>query len=70
MEEKYKMQNIERLDISCKVIEQLKNNKITKIGQLCNKTKTNLREMKLMSNEINKIEVELQLLGLNLKGAL
>lgn len=40
MEEKYKMQNIERLDISCTVIEQLKNNKI---GQLCNKTKTNLK---------------------------
>lgn len=72
MEEKMKLQNqnIDRLDIACATIETLKENKITKIGQLCNKTRTNLKDINLTSNEINKIDMELQLIGLNLNGSL
>lgn len=34
------------------------------------KTKTNLKEIKVDGKEINKIDIELQLIGLNLKGSL
>lgn len=67
MEEKMSKQKIERLYISDNAINVLKENKITTIGQLCKKSKTNLREMQLLQNDINKIEIELQLLGLDLK---
>lgn len=43
MNEKILNENIDRLNISCKTIELLKQNKITKIKQLCNKTKTYLK---------------------------
>lgn len=67
MKEKILNENVERLNISCKLIELLKQNKITKISQLCNKTKTNLRNINLTNAEIAQIEIELQLLGLDLK---
>lgn len=67
MKEKILNENVERLNVSCKLIELLKQNKITKISQLCNKTKTNLRNINLTNAEIAQIEIELQLLGLDLK---
>ena len=67
MKEKIINENIDRLNISCKLIELLKQNKITKISQLCNKTKTNLRDINLTNTEISQVEIELQLLGLDLK---
>lgn len=67
MKEKILNENVERLNISCKLIGLLKQNKITKISQLCNKTKTNLRNINLTNTEISQIEIELQLLGLDLK---
>lgn len=67
MEEKMSKQKIERLDISDNAINVLKENKITTIGQLCKKSKMDLRKMQLLQNDINKIEIELQLLGLDLK---
>lgn len=67
MKEKILNENVERLNISCKLIKLLKQNKITKISQLCNKTKTNLRNINLTNAEIAQIEIELQLLGLDLK---
>lgn len=70
MENKYTNQNIDRLDISCKTIDLLKENKITKISQLTKKSRSNLKEFGLESFEINKIDIELQLLGLSLKGSL
>lgn len=68
--EKYREQKIDRLDVDCEIIETLKNNEITTIGDLCQKSKKDFREMAIETNDINKIYVELQLLGLNLKGAL
>lgn len=70
MENKYVTQNIDRLEISCKIIDLLKLNKITKISQLAKKTSNDLRELGLENQEINKINIELQLLGLSLKGSL
>lgn len=67
MKEKIINENIDRLNISCKLIELLKQNRITKISQLCNKTKTNLRNINLTNTEISQVEIELQLLGLDLK---
>lgn len=66
MNEKFLNQNIDRLDVPCAVIDKLKENGITVIKQLCSKNKTYLKNLGLASIEINKLEVELQLLGLNL----
>ena len=63
MNEKFLNQNIDRLDVPCAVIDKLKENGIK---QLCSKNKTYLKNLGLVSVEINKLEVELQLLGLNL----
>lgn len=70
MENKYVTQNIDILEISCKIINLLKSNKITKISQLAKKTSNDLRKLGLENQEINKINIELQLLGLSLKGSL
>lgn len=67
MDNKYLEQSIDRLDIPSKIINLLKDNKIVKIKQLCNKTKTNLKDLGLNSIEIEKLMIELQLLGLNIK---
>lgn len=70
MSEKYIEQNIDRLDIFCKTIDMLKENNIKKISQLVKKSRTNLKELGLDNFEITKIDIELQLLGLGLKGSL
>lgn len=70
MNDKILEQNIERLDISDNVIQVLKQNKVKIIKQLCKKTKTDLKNIQLSQTDINKIEIELQLLGLNLKNNL
>lgn len=67
MDHKIQNQSIERLDISLNTIETLKKHKITIIKQLCGKTKTYLKNLGLTSDDTNKVEIELQLLGLNLK---
>lgn len=70
MENKYENQNVDGLDISCRIIDILKDNKIKKLSQLAKKSKSDLRELGLENQEINKIDIELQLLGLSLKGSL
>lgn len=70
MVDKIKEQSIERLDIKCKTIEKLKENKITVIKQLTIKSKTDLKKLGLVASEYNKIEVELELLGLCLRNSL
>ena len=67
MNDKLLNQNIDRLNISCKTIELLKYKQIILLKELCTKTKTNLKNLGISTQEINKIEVELQLIGLNLK---
>lgn len=67
MNDKLLNQNIDRLNIFCKTIELLKDKQIILLKELCTKTKTNLKNLGISTQEINKIEVELQLIGLNLK---
>lgn len=67
MSNKYLEQNIDRLDIPTKAIDLLKKKHIIKIKQLCDKTKTNLKDLGLNSLEVDKLVIELQLLGLNIK---
>ena len=68
MEEKYNKQSINRFDfITEEKINTLKQNDVKTLGELANKTITNLKEYGFENFEINKIDIELQLLGLNLK---
>ena len=71
MEEKYKKQSINRFDfITEEKMNILKQNNIKTLGELSNKTKTDLKKYGFENFEINKLEIELQLLGLNLKNSL
>lgn len=70
MNEKLNKQSIDRLDISDNCMELLKSNDIETIGQLCKKSKTDLKKLNLVQEEVNKIDIELQLLGLNLRNSL
>lgn len=67
MKEKILNQYIERLDISDNTLDILKQNKIVFIKDICRKNKTSLKQMGLTNQEICKLEIELQLLGLDLK---
>jgi len=68
--EKILKQSIDRIDIDVRILNLLKENGINTIKDICRKSKTDLKELTLSFQEINKIQVELQLLGLNLKGGL
>lgn len=70
MEEKMLKQNITRLDIKDNLIDTLKENNINNIGELCKRSKKDLKHLGILSNQADKIEIELQLLGLNLKNSL
>lgn len=70
MENKLIKQSIDRLDLADKIINTLKENNIKTIGQLCKKTKSDLKKIDLLQNEVNKIDIELQLLGLTLKNSI
>lgn len=70
MDEEIMRQNINILNISSNIIHVLNIKNIKTIGQLCKKTKTDLKNLNIIQNDIKKIEVELQLLGLNLKNNL
>ena len=67
---KFLKQSIERIDIDVRIIDLLKENGIITIKDICSKSKNDLRKLTLSLQEINKIQIELQLLGLNLKGGL
>ena len=63
-------QSIDRIDINMNILNLLKENGVITISDLCSKSKTDLKNLTLSFEEINKIQVELQLMGLNLKGGL
>ena len=68
MEEKCTKQSIDRfLFIKENMLNILKSNNVKTLGQLSNKTRTDLRNYGFEHYEINKIDIELQLLGLGLK---
>ena len=70
MEEKLKKQSINRLDIPDRAIKILENNGITMLGNLIDNSKSDLKKWGLEQFEINNINIELQLIGSNLKGSL
>ncbi len=68
MYEKLKKQSIDRLDISNNANDILKENKILTLGEICKKNKKELKNYGLSLDIIKEIELELQLIGLSLKG--
>ncbi len=65
---KNKKQSIDRLDISNNANDILKENKILTLGEICKKNKKELQDYGLSLDIIKEIELELQLIGLSLKG--
>lgn len=61
---------LQSLNVGENILSLLKENKIKSTKQLCAKTKSELKNMGLTNSEINRINVELQLLGERLKGSL
>lgn len=67
MGNEYLEKEIDIIDLPKEIIALLKQNEVKTIEDLCSKTKTDLKNMRLSFSEINKIQVEIQLLGLNLR---
>ena len=63
LNEKYKNQSIKRLNIKDTIIKVLEDNKISTLGNLCNKIKTDLKKLDLTQNQVETIEIQLQLMG-------
>ena len=63
-------QPITKLKVNQNIIDKLENKKINTLGKLTNKTKADLKKFELDKTDIRKVEIELQLLGLNLKNNL
>lgn len=70
MEDKLKIQSIDRLYISDSIIKKLKKNGIKTLGELCKKNRKDLKKIEIDSFEAKSIDIELQLLGLSLRGSL
>lgn len=67
MEQKFKKQYIQRLDIKEKTVTILNDQNINTLEDLCNTSKKDLIEMKIPTPEIEEIEKGLQLLGGNIR---
>lgn len=63
-------QSIDRIDINVNILNLLKEKGVLTISDLCHKSKMDLKNLTLSLEEINKIQEELLLLGLNLKGSI
>lgn len=70
MENKLTNQSIERLDIKDETIKKIQDEQIYTLGELCRKTKSSLINMKIDKKIVDDIEIQLQLMGLMLKGTL
>jgi DNA-directed RNA polymerase alpha subunit len=67
-ESKYLKQSIDTLEVNRNVIDTLKKNNINTLGELSTYRKSELKGFGLLTSEVN--EIELELLGLSLKGSL
>jgi len=68
MDDKYLSQSIDRFTfLKDDRLKILKKNNVKTLGQLSNKTRTDLKHYGFEKYEIDKIDIELQLLGLGLK---
>lgn len=59
-------EDITTIKLPDETVKVLKSNKINTLKKLTNNTKTELKNIGLSSEEIKKIEIELQLTGLDL----
>ena len=60
--------DIDILKLNNETVKVLKKHRITKIENLANKSKTELKNIGLMGYQISEIELKLQLEGLDLNG--
>lgn len=67
MSKKIVKQSVEKLLISDKGIEKLKENEIINISQLCEKSKAELKKIGIGLRDVRDIEMSLKLAGLDLK---
>ncbi len=68
METKYEKQSIDRFTfIKEEMLNILKDNNVKTLGQLSKKKRTDLKDLGFEHNDIDKIDIELQLLGMGLK---
>lgn len=63
-------QKVTALNIKDDIVVILHKNRIKTLGQLTKRTKTDLRSLDLEPADVNKLAIELQLQGLNLKNNL
>ena len=68
--ENIKHKDISVLNVGSAVEKILIDNKITTLGKLSTKTKTELKDIQLNAREIKDIEIKLELKGLMLNGSL
>lgn len=62
--------NIEKLELNNKIEKFLKDNKIYTISQVVNKSKSDLKSLGLIQNDISDLEIKAELQGFKLKGSL
>lgn len=60
--------DLELLELNSNICTKLKSNKIETIGELCNNTRKELRNLNFVQNDIQIIIAKLQLKGLDIKG--
>lgn len=65
MGNKYLKQSIDRLDISCQTIQNLKLNHVENMQQLCQSSQSKLQKIGVTNEEISTIKNEMVLLGLS-----
>lgn len=70
MEGKLDLQSINQLKLDNRIVNILKEKKIKTLGQLCQHSKKDLKNINIFQNDVKQIEVQLQLMGLALKGSL
>lgn len=61
-------ESIDNLELNNKITNELKEKKILKVEQLCNKRKSQLLKLGLTMKSIEQIEIKLQLQGFDLRG--
>ena len=60
--------DLELLELNSNICTKLKSNKIEPIGELCNNTRKELRNLDFVQSDIQSIIIKLQLKGLDIKG--
>lgn len=70
LNEKLLSQSINRIEISDAATAILNQNEINTLRDLCGKSKKDLKKIEITQKEIDRIDIDLQLIGLRLKNSL